>query len=49
VERKGTASTANLKPTAPAARRRLHIVHSQSRFGNQASIPPHPPQDRFWN
>ena len=46
VERKGMASTAkaNLKP---AARRKPHIVHSQSRFGNQASIPPHPPQDRF--
>ena len=48
VERKGMASTAkaNLKP---AARRKLHIARSQSRFGNQASIPPHPPQDRFWN
>src|ERR1035441_3772750 len=45
VERKGMASTAkaNLKP---AARRKLHIVHSQSRFGKRASIPP---QDRFWN
>jgi hypothetical protein len=49
VERKGMTSTANLKPSAPAASRKLHIVHSQSRFGKQASIPPHPPQDRFWN
>jgi hypothetical protein len=51
VERKGMASTAkaNLKPSAPTARRKLHIVRSQSRFGKQASIPPHPPQDRFWN
>ena len=46
VQRKEMARTANLKPSAPAARRKLHIVHSQSRFGKQASIPPHPPQDR---
>src|SRR5450755_2637679 len=37
VERKEMASTANLKPLAPAPRRKLHIVRSQSRFGNQAS------------
>jgi hypothetical protein len=49
VQRKEMPSTANLKPSAPAASRKLHIVRSQSRFGNQASIPPHPPQDRFWN
>jgi hypothetical protein len=47
VERKGMASTANLKPSAPAAKRRLHIVQSQSRLGNQASIPQHPLQDRY--
>jgi hypothetical protein len=47
VERKEMASTANLKPSAPAARRKLHIVWSQSRFGNQASTPQHPPQDRY--
>jgi hypothetical protein len=47
VERKGMANAANLKPSAPATSRKLHIVRSQSRFGNQPSIPPHPPQDRF--
>jgi hypothetical protein len=33
VQRKEMARTANLKPSAPAARRKLHIVRSQSRFG----------------
>ena len=39
VQRKEMARTANLKPSAPAARRKLHIVRSQSRFGQPTMAP----------